>query len=261
MSIDWVTAAAQILNFLILVWLLKRFLYRPILDGIDAREAQIADRMSEAARIRQQAEAAEAAYQDQISAVQARQAAVMDGIREKAEAERSALLAKARERLERERQAQEAQRQEEARKYTAQLHRTGAGALLSLTRKALADLADETLEERIAAHVARRLAGFADDLREAVGGSTAAVATTRDPLPQGARDRLKAELQKLLPEVTLGFETDAQLAPGLILRLGGAQVAWTVDTYIDGLEEVLEQETPGGRKEGGRNAKTSSDEH
>ena len=38
MLIDWFTVGAQALNFLILVWLLKRFLYKPILDAVDARE-------------------------------------------------------------------------------------------------------------------------------------------------------------------------------------------------------------------------------
>ena len=42
MLIDWFTVGAQVVNFLILVWLLKRFLYRPILDAIDAREKRIA---------------------------------------------------------------------------------------------------------------------------------------------------------------------------------------------------------------------------
>ena len=42
MLIDWFTVGAQVLNFLILVWLLKRFLYRPILHAIDAREQRIA---------------------------------------------------------------------------------------------------------------------------------------------------------------------------------------------------------------------------
>ena len=50
MSIDWITVIAQIANFLVLVWLLKRFLYRPILDGIDAREAEIARSMAEAGK-------------------------------------------------------------------------------------------------------------------------------------------------------------------------------------------------------------------
>ena len=55
MSIDWITVAAQVANFLVLVWLLKRFLYRPILDGIDAREAEIAGRMQVAERARAEA--------------------------------------------------------------------------------------------------------------------------------------------------------------------------------------------------------------
>ena len=38
MLIDWFTVGAQVLNFLILVWLMKRFLYKPVLDAIDARE-------------------------------------------------------------------------------------------------------------------------------------------------------------------------------------------------------------------------------
>ena len=45
MSVDWITVIAQIVNFLVLIWLLKKFLYRPILDGIDAREAEITERM------------------------------------------------------------------------------------------------------------------------------------------------------------------------------------------------------------------------
>ena len=244
MSIDWITVAAQIANFLVLVWLLKRFLYRPILDGIDAREAEIAERMSEAVHARQKAEAAEADYRDRLSALRSDQSAMIDRVREKAEEEREALLTRARERLEREQENQRKQREAEARDFAAELHRVGAGALLSLTRKALGDLADEMLEERLVAHVARRLAAISKDLRKAAGDSMEAVATTRDSLPQDARDRLRADLQKLLPEVTLRFETDAEQAPGLILRLGGAQVAWTVDTYIDGLEALLEEQLP-----------------
>ena len=38
MLIDWFTVGAQALNFLILVWLMKRFLYQPILHAIDERE-------------------------------------------------------------------------------------------------------------------------------------------------------------------------------------------------------------------------------
>ena len=50
MLIDWFTVGAQALNFIILVWLMKRFLYKPILDAIDAREKQIAAELADADR-------------------------------------------------------------------------------------------------------------------------------------------------------------------------------------------------------------------
>ena len=48
MLIDWFTVGAQIVNFLILVWLLKHFLYKPILNAIDAREKRIAAELADA---------------------------------------------------------------------------------------------------------------------------------------------------------------------------------------------------------------------
>ena len=49
MLFDGFTVAAQTLNFLVLVWLMKRFLYKPILDAIDAREKRIALALADAA--------------------------------------------------------------------------------------------------------------------------------------------------------------------------------------------------------------------
>ena len=48
MLIDWFTVGAQALNFVILVWLMKRFLYVPVLDAIDAREKRIATQLGDA---------------------------------------------------------------------------------------------------------------------------------------------------------------------------------------------------------------------
>src|ERR1700687_1327815 len=48
MLIDWFTVGAQTLNFIILVWLLKRFLYKPILNAVDAREKRIAAELADA---------------------------------------------------------------------------------------------------------------------------------------------------------------------------------------------------------------------
>ncbi len=239
MSIDWITVGAQIVNFLVLVWLLKRFLYRPILDGIDARECEIKERMSEAATIREQAEATQADCRAQIATLKAGREGVIEEAREAAERERAQLLAQANTRLQREQAAREEERAQEARKYTASLHTKGASALLALTRKALRDLSDETLEQRIVARAASRLGDMTGDLAAAAGGSDTAVIMTREDLPEALRAQIEAELSAVMPDIGVQFRTDPDQSPGLSLRLGGAQLGWTVDSYMDGLEQVL----------------------
>ncbi len=240
MSIDWITVAAQIANFLVLVWLLKRFLYRPILDGIDARERQIAERMSEAAHIREAAEAAEAEHQVQIARLRAGREGVLEEAREAAEAERAAMLDDARARLAREQAVREQERLEEANRYSADLRYKGASALLALLRKALADLSGETLEERIIARAGPRLAAMSDDLGDAAGDDRTAIVTTQAPLSAELREGLADQLSALVPGVEVRFRTDPEQPPGLNLRLGGAQLGWTVESYVDGLQSYLD---------------------
>ncbi len=239
MSIDWITVAAQIANFLVLVWLLKRFLYRPILDGIDARERQIAERMEEAGRIRRQAEATEAEHKAEIARLKAGREGVIEEARKEAEQERDALLAAARERLQREQAAREELRAEEARRFAADLEFTGVSALVALLRKALHDLAGETLEHRIVARALERLPGMASELADAAGESREAIVTTCDPLPDHLQTQLARQINAALPDIAVRFRTDPDQSPGLGLRVGGAQLGWSADSYVSGLRAML----------------------
>ncbi len=246
MSIDWITVLAQIANFLVLVWLLKRFLYRPILDGIDAREAEIARRMAEAGEAQKKAQAAEAEYRKQQTQLLSDQDAMVEQALRASEHRRDTLLADARTKLEQEQKDWHRHLERERHKFTAQLQRAGEETLLELTRKALRDLADETLEAAIVRHVSTRLQPIAHELSQAAGDSTEAVATTRDALPEAVHAQLQADMESLLPGMALRFETDPQQAPGLVLRVGGAQLAWTIDSYTDEFDALLNERLAAG---------------
>ncbi|MCB1679839.1 MAG: hypothetical protein KDI16_14235 [Halioglobus sp.] len=246
MSIDWITVIAQIANFLVLVWLLKRFLYRPILDGIDAREAEIARGMAAAGEAQQKAQAAETDYRNRQAQLLSEQDAIVEEALRASEKERDTLLAEARARLEQEQKDWLAHLQRERDKFTGQLQRAAEETLLELTRKALRDLADATLEETIVRHVSARLQAIASELSHAAGDSTGAVASTREPLSEAAQQRVQAHVEQLLPGIALRFETDAQQAPGLVLRVGGAQVSWTIDSYIDEFDAMLNERLAAG---------------
>lgn len=242
MSIDWITVAAQLANFLVLVWLLKRFLYRPILDGIDAREAEIAERMQVAVRARTEAEATEAEYRAQLATLQSEQASVSDAAHRQAEKERDTMVTEAHDRIEQERTAWQAHLDKEARGFTNKMHRAGGHALLELTRKALIDLADETLEARMAARLARQIGPMDGDLKRAAGQPDAAIITSHAELAKSVQVGVTAEVHALFPGTDVRFETNETHAPGLSLRLGGAHLEWTVDTYIDGLDALIAEQ-------------------
>ena len=113
--------------------------------------------------------------------------------------------------------------------------------MLRLTREALHDLADETLEDAIVRHIGKQLQPMVGELRQAAADSKKAQVTTRDALAQDTQALLQSEVQQWLPDVALSFATDAQQAPGLIMQVGGAQVAWTTDSYMDELAQLLTQ--------------------
>jgi len=239
MFIDWITVAAQIVNFLVLIWLLKRFLYRPILDGIDQREAGIAARIASAETARYAAEETEEMHRAALSTLAEEKAAILESTREEAATEQAALRLQARAALDAEQADWRSQIGDERAAYLADLRVTGAEAILSLTGKALKDLADARLEDQIASRLESHLAELGPELQRAAAASDGAVAVSSFPLTQARRKHLQQAFQDAVKNVPLTFRTDPRESPGLTLQLGGVRLGWTVATYLDGLEEAL----------------------
>lgn len=242
MSIDWITVAAQIGNFLVLVWLLKRFLYRPILDGIAAREAEIARQMGEAKRVQDIAAAEKAEYAQRRAALEYEKTSALDAVRADAEHARTQLIAEARAQMSEKRIAAANERQAEAKRFAAKLQTSGSQALLTLMHKAMGDLADQTLEEQIVLHAGQQIKTCSDQLKAAAADAETAVVITHDALSDAARTTLTTLVQQAIPGVSLRFDTDPTQSPGLVMRIGGAQVSWTLDSYVAALAQMVEDQ-------------------
>ena len=239
MSIDWVTVAAQLANFLLLVWLLKRFLYRPILQGIDAREAEIAKRLAEAKQAKEAADIAKAQFKQQY----AEHLAQRDGLLEKAlEAtanQREQMLAAGRAELEQEQKNWQKFFEQERNEFQLKLQYSGAETLYELVRKALADLADDELENAIARHLMLRLESMQQDIKAAAGdnlSSKDASITSHAALSAATQEYLRSHIQTFFPNLAINFQVDDSQAIGVVLQVAGARLAWTLETYIDELQ-------------------------
>lgn len=242
MSIDWVTVVAQIINFLVLIWLLKKFLYRPILDGIAQREAEIKKRIDDANDAKQQADTAEQAFREAKTQCLAEQESLLDAALAKTQEQRETIIAKAHEQMQHERQHWQVSLLQEKAAFLQQLQQSAAGDLLQVSQKIVQELADETLENAIARQLITRLQAQQQDLQSSTLGYSEGEIRSSLPLSAESKTLLHTQIQQLLPNIQLSFSEDAQQALGVSLNIGGVQALWTIDSYVQELKDLLQSQ-------------------
>jgi F-type H+-transporting ATPase subunit b len=247
MLIDWFTVGAQAINFIILVWLLKRFLYKPILDAVDARERRVAAELADADAKKVQAKKERDEFQHKNEAFDQQRAALLSKATEEAKAERQRLLDEARQVAE----ALSATRQEtlrrEARSLSEAIGRQTQQEVFAIARKALADLATIGLEERLAEVFTRRLReldGKAKaDLGEALkSASDPALVRSAFELPAKQRTAIQNALNEAFSvNIQIRFESAPDLIGGIELTANGQKVAWSIADYLASLEKDVDE--------------------
>src|SRR5690554_5461937 len=148
MEVNWFTVIAQIVNFLILVWLLKRFLYKPVLNAIDQREKKISDQLREAAAKKADAEKEHDLFLQKNILFDNERAAKMDVVQEEVDAEKLRLLEDARAESNALRTKYDESLKQQEKDMQDTIKRKTREAVFSVAGKTLADIANANLEEQ-----------------------------------------------------------------------------------------------------------------
>jgi F-type H+-transporting ATPase subunit b len=243
MSVDWFTVTAQGINFLVFVFLLRRFLYGPIIKSMDQREAKIVARMDEATRKTGEAESAAAAYRQKLLEMDLQREETLARTREEAGALRLELRQKAREEVSLNRdQWVEAFRQQKD-VFLQDLRRRAGQQVYTIARKALADLAGADLNRALVDGFLHRLQALdpaeRDHIAEGIRLSGGAVLLrSAFELEPGTRQTITQVLREsFFPEAGPNFEVSPGLISGIELTVHGRQVSWDLEHYLDAMEE------------------------
>jgi len=243
MLIDWFTVGAQLINFLVLVWLLKRFLYRPVLDAIDAREKKIAAELAQAASAEQAAQQERLLYTQQQQQLDHEREQVLQQARDKAKAESAQIVAQAREAAAALKTRQQNTLAAEQAALASELARRTRAEVFALARDALHDMADSELEAQLLQVFIRRLqdAENSASLRAQLahnGQQSNAIVTSAFPLQPAQQQLIGSVLQHSLQrELALQFELQPALLAGIELTIGGYKLGWSLNSYLSGLQE------------------------
>lgn len=258
MQIDWLTIAAQVVNFLVLVWLLRRFLYGPITRAMARREERIESRLSEAREKREEA----ARRADDLEAERRE----LDNQRERMLEEARAEARELREKLERDlREEMEARRADwrdrlanEREGFLQALRRRASRHAFDMLRQLLDDFADADLSERVAARFLEHLEGLDDDTRRKLAEAARhadgrALVETASDLPSSVRSHITRALHEAISsDLEPEYRAAEDVALGARLTIGARVLDWTAARHIDRLEQRVEAEFEALRRSGAR---------
>jgi F-type H+-transporting ATPase subunit b len=245
--IDWFTVGAQAFNFILLVWLMKRFLYKPILDAIEEREKRIAEELARADSKMAEAQKEQDEFKKKNEDLDGQRSALLVQATEEAKKEGKRLLDEARSTAD----AWAAKRGETMRNDALSLGRSisrrAGQEVFAVARKVLTDLSATSLEERIGEVFIQRLKGLEGKpklvLAEALRKDTGPAVLRSAYVLSASRC---AEIQKTVnetfsAEIPLRFETEPEQISGIELIANGQKVAWNIEDYLTTMEErVLE---------------------
>jgi F-type H+-transporting ATPase subunit b len=249
MLIDWFTVGAQLLNFFVLVWLLKRFLYQPIVDAIDAREQRIAAELAAAAAQQAEAQAQREALTLKQETFERERAALLQKAEDNARAEHQRLLQAARDEADDLRARREDALRRELRDLQATLRHRTQREVFAIARKTLSELASQSLEQCLVELFNRRLreldaATRAELLTHFTKEHHILVRTAFDISPP-QRDSIQRTLGATFNiPVTLRYETVPDLIVGIEISTQGKKLVWSITDYLSSMEQALEAVLP-----------------
>lgn len=247
MNIDWFTLIAQVINFIVLMWLLKRYLYKPILKAIEERENKIVAELNDAEEKKKEARKEREEFQKKNEDFDLERDKRMEKIIEESNTEAQKLRSQARKEANslKEKLEKEVRRDQEKRE--RDVIRRIQQEVVDISRKTLTDLSSISLEEQMVQYFLTKINGLNKTEKEKLLSMLASDAGRKPIIVQSAFKMSKKQQGKIVHAVNelLGSENKFQfieepkLISGIELLSNGYKLAWSVSEYLNSLEKTI----------------------
>lgn len=228
MSFDWTTFVLEIVNFLVLLWILGRFVYRPVLAALDARQQRLKDEADTAARAQAEAEALRTRYESRLADWEQEHEAARSALEQELTQLRAAGMDELRQGLAAEEAKAKVRRETQAAAREAALAREAGAKAYAAAAAMLGRLASPELSEKIVALLLEDLAVLPAEQREALEKAAADLSSEArvkvacaHELADSTRSALAAALERATGRsLVLDYALRPELIAGLRIGLG-----------------------------------------
>jgi len=245
MDVDWFTLIAQIVNFLILVFLLKHFLYGPITNAMKKREEDISSKLKEAREEKESAEKEKARFEQKQTALEEDREKIFSDARTEAENQKKRLMRQTRDEVDEIGRKWRQAIEKEKEGFLKDLRHRATGKIYQAVKKALSELAESDLESRMIRAFTGRLQNLDEEKKQAIldtleESRRGLLVRTAFPMSEDQkRDVSNAVKDAFSRNVPIEFEVNRDIVCGIEIRADGRKIAWNIADYLQDLEHDL----------------------
>lgn len=243
MDLNWVSFIFEVINFLVLVWLLKRFLYRPIMDMIHKRQAAIEDDLNKASAERASAEKLVNDYEARFNAWEAEKEQARESLDRELATLRKQKLTELDEAISAERHKRLDIEKHHNNELLKQYESSALALAARFASKLLTDLASPDLCQRLTLHSMRQLDALPDHTRTTLeqnlhGSLPPVVVRSSHPLDEPTRQAVESKLQQLVsPDLRFSYQTDPGLIAGVSIQIDSLALDANLKTELKLFQE------------------------
>jgi len=247
MLIDSFTVIAQIINFLILIYLLKRFLFNRIIKIMDEREKQITDQMQDAEKAKEAAQKELDEQQKIREELQGKWNEMLAQAKKDAQKKREELVKEARSKIDEEQKNWREAILKQRTAFLRDLRHLSCEQVCQISRKVLSDLAGEKLENQLIENFLIQLGKLSkeekDDFIRFIDKDERKIwVDSSFQLTREKESEVRKILEKIIGDkIEINFKVSPKLICGIETRTEGKKISWNIENYLDGLEEQLKK--------------------
>ena len=164
MKFDLTTFLFQIINFVVLLFILKKLLYKPVREIIEKRRKLIAITVQDAEKAKQDALELKARYQEEINKLEDLRVRTLEKVQEEVMEERKKLIGRAEEDAANEREKQTAILAAEKKRLQAELKDQAVDTVCIFASRLLKDISDQELHKTIYRKLLKGIGEIVSDL-------------------------------------------------------------------------------------------------
>jgi F-type H+-transporting ATPase subunit b len=244
MLIDWFTVFAQIVNFLALIWLLKIFLYKPILKVIADRQNEINAQLNEAKLKKVEADAELETFRKKNIEFDQQKVEKIKKITEESKQFRDKLISEVKVEAEKQKSKWYTSLENEKSEVIRDLSNKVKTEILSIARKTIVDLSGGKLEEQIVEIFLQRLNKITKKEKETfiseLGPKDSLQIKTNSDLNEVLKEKIKKTVQsEFEKEIEVTFIVSSDLIAGIELMSKGTKMSWNIADYFSSLESQI----------------------